>query len=129
MDVSDASYTTTTTEVDNVAERNGKMKNRDEITGEQNVNRSIAIMQQQLVRDVTWIQRNPVEKLNLFLWQRHHCSQHFCIFAKHDPTTLKMQLQVIFCSRLARLQKRTFLAFAALHKFREDEKKWQRRNI
>lgn len=55
VDVSSASYTATTTEVDNVVERK-KMKNRGEITGErfeQNVNRAIAIMQQQLVRGVT----------------------------------------------------------------------------
>lgn len=53
VDVCDAFYTTTTTtEVDNVAERE-KMENRDEITGEQNVNRGIAIMQQQLTRAVT----------------------------------------------------------------------------
>lgn len=52
VDVRDASYTTTTTEVDNVVERK-KMRNRDAITGEQNVNRGIAIMQQQLVRVAT----------------------------------------------------------------------------
>lgn len=53
VDVSNASYTTTTTEVDNVAESAQEMKNRDEITGEQNVNRGIAIMHQQSVRDAT----------------------------------------------------------------------------
>lgn len=52
MDVCDSPYTTTT-EVDNVAESE-KMKNRDEITGEQNVNRGIAIKQQQFVSGVTF---------------------------------------------------------------------------
>lgn len=58
VDVSNASYTTTTTEVDNVAEsaqkEGKKMKNCDEITGEQNVNRGIKIMQQQSVSGGTY---------------------------------------------------------------------------